>query len=62
MVSVLGGRFAGVLPVRAALPAGQLLSAAGLLAMRGLEASSPWTAMLPGLISSGSGSGCPTRP
>ncbi|HEV2872148.1 MAG TPA: hypothetical protein VG409_12095, partial [Actinomycetota bacterium] len=31
VVSVLGGRFAGVLPVRAALPAGQLLCAAGLL-------------------------------
>src|SRR4029453_17757489 len=37
VVSVLGGRFAGVLPVRAALPAGQLLCAAGLLAVRGLE-------------------------
>ena len=57
VVSVLGGRFAGVLPVRAALPAGQLLSAAGLLAMRGLEASSPWTAMLPGLIVLGVGIG-----
>jgi EmrB/QacA subfamily drug resistance transporter len=57
VVSVLGGRFAGVLPVRAALAAGQLLSAAGLLAMRGLEASSPWTAMLPGLIVLGVGIG-----
>jgi EmrB/QacA subfamily drug resistance transporter len=57
VVSVLGGRFAGVLPVRAALPAGQLLSAAGLLAMRGLQASSPWTAMLPGLIVLGVGIG-----
>jgi EmrB/QacA subfamily drug resistance transporter len=57
VVSVLGGRFAGVLPVRAALPAGQLLSAAGLLAMRGLEASSPWTVMLPGLLILGVGIG-----
>ena len=57
VVSVLGGRFAGVLPVRATLPAGQLLSAAGLLAMRGLEASSPWTAMLPGLLVLGVGIG-----
>ena len=57
VVSVLGGRFAGVLPVRAALPAGQLLCAAGLLAMRGLEASSPWTAMLPGLLVLGVGIG-----
>jgi EmrB/QacA subfamily drug resistance transporter len=57
VVSVLGGRFAGVLPVRAALPAGQLLCAAGLLAMRGLEASSPWTFLLPGLLVMGVGIG-----
>jgi EmrB/QacA subfamily drug resistance transporter len=57
VVSVLGGRFAGVLPVRAALPAGLLLCAAGLLAMRGLEATSPWTVMLPGLVVMGVGIG-----
>jgi hypothetical protein len=57
VVSVLGGRYARVLPVRAALPAGQLLCAAGLLAMRGLEASSPWTVLLPGLLVMGVGIG-----
>jgi predicted MFS family arabinose efflux permease len=57
VVSVLGGRYARVLPVRAALPAGQLLSAAGLLAMRGLEASSSWTVLLPGLLLMGVGIG-----
>jgi EmrB/QacA subfamily drug resistance transporter len=57
VVSVVGGRFARVLPVRVALPAGQLLSAAGLLAIRGLEASSPWTVMLPGLLVLGIGIG-----
>jgi EmrB/QacA subfamily drug resistance transporter len=57
VVSVLGGRFAGVLPVRVALPAGQLLCAVGLLAMRGLEASSPWTFLLPGLLVMGVGIG-----
>jgi EmrB/QacA subfamily drug resistance transporter len=57
VVSVLGGRAAGVLPVRVALPAGQLLCAAGLLAMRGLEASSPWTVLLPGLLVMGVGIG-----
>jgi predicted MFS family arabinose efflux permease len=57
VVSVLGGRFARVLPVRVALPAGQLLSAAGLLAMRGVEASSPWTFLLPGLLLMGIGIG-----
>jgi EmrB/QacA subfamily drug resistance transporter len=57
VVSVLGGRLARVLPVRAALPAGLLLCAAGLLAMRGLEATSPWTVMLPGLLVMGVGIG-----
>ncbi len=57
VVSVLGGRFARLLPVRVALPAGQLLSAAGLLAIRGLEPSSPWTVMLPGLLVLGIGIG-----
>ena len=57
VVSVLGGRYARVLPVRAALPAGQLLCAAGLLAMRGLEASSSWTVLLPGLLIMGAGIG-----
>lgn len=57
VVSVLGGRYARVLPVRAALPAGQLLCAAGLLAMRGLEASSSWTVLLPGLLIMGVGIG-----
>jgi hypothetical protein len=43
--------------VRVALPAGQLLCAAGLLAMRGLEATSPWTVLLPGLLVMGVGIG-----
>jgi EmrB/QacA subfamily drug resistance transporter len=57
VVSVLGGSFATRLPVRASLPAGLLLVAAGLLAMRGLEASSPWTHLLPGLLLTGMGLG-----
>ena len=57
VVSVLGGRYASVLPVRVALPAGQLLCATGLLAIRGLEASSSWTVMLPGLLILGVGIG-----
>ena len=63
VVSVLGGRYAGVLPVRVALPAGQLLCAAGLLAMRGaggvLALDRPAARAC---CSSGSGSACPTRP
>jgi len=57
VVSVLGGRFATRLPVRAGLAAGLLLCAAGLLAMRGLAASSPWTHLLPGLLLTGAGLG-----
>jgi EmrB/QacA subfamily drug resistance transporter len=57
VVSVLVGRYARVLPVRVALPAGQLLCAAGLLTMRGLEATSPWTVLLPGLLVMGVGIG-----
>jgi hypothetical protein len=54
---VLGGRFARLLPVRVALLVGQLLSAAGLLALRGIEASSPWTFLVPGLLLVGVGIG-----
>jgi len=57
VVSVLGGRYATRLPVRAGLAAGLLLCAAGLLAMRGLAASSPWTYLLPGLLLTGAGLG-----
>jgi hypothetical protein len=34
-----------------------LLSAVGLLAMRGLDASTPWTQLLPGLLIAGVGIG-----
>jgi EmrB/QacA subfamily drug resistance transporter len=57
VVSVLGGRYATRLPVRAGLSAGMLLCAAGLLAMRGLTASTPWTHLLPGLLLTGAGLG-----
>jgi EmrB/QacA subfamily drug resistance transporter len=57
VVSVVGGRYSHVLPVRVALPAGLLLCAAGLVAMRGLEAASPWTVLLPGLLVMGVGIG-----
>jgi EmrB/QacA subfamily drug resistance transporter len=57
VVSILGGRYSTRLPVRAGLPAGLLLCAAGLLAMRGLAASSPSTHLLPGLLLTGAGLG-----
>jgi EmrB/QacA subfamily drug resistance transporter len=57
VVSVIGGRYATRLPVRAGLSAGMLLCAVGLLAMRGLTASTPWTHLLPGLLLTGAGLG-----
>jgi EmrB/QacA subfamily drug resistance transporter len=57
VVSVLGGRFATRLPVRVGLTAGLLLCSAGLLAMRGMQASTPWTHLLPGLLLTGAGLG-----
>jgi EmrB/QacA subfamily drug resistance transporter len=57
VASVLGGRFARHLPVRVTLVAGQLLSAAGWLVIRGVEATSPWTFLLPGLLLVGVGIG-----
>jgi EmrB/QacA subfamily drug resistance transporter len=57
VVSVLGGRYATRLPVRAGLSAGMLLCAIGLLAMRGMTASTPWTHLLPGLLLTGAGLG-----
>jgi EmrB/QacA subfamily drug resistance transporter len=57
VVSVLGGRYATRLPVRVGLSAGMLLCAVGLLAMRGLTASTPWTHLLPGLLLTGAGLG-----
>jgi Major Facilitator Superfamily len=57
VTSVLGGRFARLLPPRAALLVGQLLSAAGWLSMRGVEATSTWSFLLPGLLLVGVGIG-----
>ena len=57
VVSALGGRFATRLPVRVGLAAGLLLCAAGLLAMRGMQASTRWTQLLPGLLLTGAGLG-----
>jgi len=57
LVSILGGRFPAWLPVRAGMSAGMLLSAVGLLAMRGIGVSTPWTQLLPGLLLVGAGLG-----
>ncbi len=56
-VAPLAGRLSVRLPVRALLGGGLLLVGVGLLLMRGLDASSGWTALLPGFMVAGVGIG-----
>jgi EmrB/QacA subfamily drug resistance transporter len=56
-VAALSGNLSSRVPVRFLLSLGLLLVAVGLLLMRGLNASSTWTALLAGFILSGAGIG-----
>jgi EmrB/QacA subfamily drug resistance transporter len=56
-VAALSGNLSTRVPVRLLLSGGLLLTAAGLLLMRGLTVSSDWTALLPGFIVAGAGVG-----
>jgi EmrB/QacA subfamily drug resistance transporter len=56
-VAALSGNLSSRVPVRFLLSLGLLLVAVGLLLMRGLTASSTWTALLAGFILSGAGIG-----
>jgi EmrB/QacA subfamily drug resistance transporter len=56
-VAALSGNLSARIPVRFLLGLGLLLVAVGLLLMRGLNASSTWTALLAGFIVSGAGIG-----
>jgi EmrB/QacA subfamily drug resistance transporter len=51
------GRLSSRMPIRLLIGPGLLLVGAGLLLMRGLDASSSWTHLIPGLIVSGAGVG-----
>ena len=53
----IGGRLSGKAPARAVLAAGLAAVGAGMLLMRGLDASSDWTALIAGLVLGGAGMG-----
>ena len=53
----LSGNLSAKIPVRFLLGVGLLLVAVGLLLMRGLTATSDWTALLAGFIVAGAGVG-----
>jgi EmrB/QacA subfamily drug resistance transporter len=55
--SAVAGRLSAKVPVRLLIGPGLLLVGAGLLLMRGLDAGSSWTHLIPGLIVSGVGVG-----
>ena len=56
-VAMLSGNLSARIPVRFLLSLGLLLVGGGLLLMRGLTASSGWTALLPGFVAAGAGVG-----
>jgi EmrB/QacA subfamily drug resistance transporter len=55
--SGLSGRLTAVVPIRFLIAPGLALVGAGLLLMRGLDASSGWTHLIPGFILAGAGTG-----
>ena len=57
VVATLSGRFSSHVPVRWLIGPGLLIVAVGLLLMRGLDAGSHWTHLIPGFIVSGIGVG-----
>jgi MFS family permease len=56
-VAPLGGRLTGRLPLRVLLAAGLIGVAAGLLLVRAADPAESWTAMLPGFLVLGAGTG-----
>jgi hypothetical protein len=57
VASAVAGRLSTKVPVRLLIGPGLLLVGAGLLLMRGLDAGSSWTHLIPGLIVAGVGVG-----
>jgi EmrB/QacA subfamily drug resistance transporter len=60
--STLAGRLSSRVPVRFLIGPGLFLVGAGLLLMRGLDAGSTWTHLIPGMIVSGAGVGMVNPP
>jgi EmrB/QacA subfamily drug resistance transporter len=62
LVAPVAGRLSERMPVRYLLGGGLTLVGVGLLLMRGLDADSEWTALLPGFIVAGAGIGMVNPP
>ncbi|WP_405587574.1 DHA2 family efflux MFS transporter permease subunit [Streptomyces sp. NBC_01190] len=62
VMSTVSGRLSSRMPVRFLIGPGLLLVGGGLLWMRGLNASSEWTHLIPGMIMSGAGLGLVNPP
>ncbi|MDQ6607844.1 MAG: MFS transporter [Actinomycetota bacterium] len=57
LTSTLSGRLTAYVPIRFLIAPGLALVGTGLLLMRGLDASSGWTHLIPGFIVAGAGTG-----
>jgi EmrB/QacA subfamily drug resistance transporter len=62
VTATVAGRLSARVPVRWLIGPGLVLIGAGLLLMRGLDARSAWTHLIPGLIAAGLGIGMSTPP
>ncbi len=62
LTSTIAGRLTSHVPIRFLIGPGLLLVGVGLLLMRGLDASSSWTHLIPGMIVSGAGVGLVNPP
>jgi hypothetical protein len=62
LTSTLAGRLTAYVPIRLLIAPGLALVGAGLLLMRGLDATSGWTHLIPGFIVAGAGVGAINPP
>ena len=62
LAAIPAGRLSARVPVRLLVGPGLLLLGAGLLLMRGLDASSGWTELIPGFVVAGLGAGLVNPP
>src|SRR5260370_11429265 len=62
VASTLAGRLTSHVPARLLIGPGLIIIGAGLLLMRGLDAASAWTHLIPGMIVAGAGAGMVNPP